>query len=422
MSHLTYASIKSEKVKSKKDMIKIRFGSSMVLGMKVLPFYLLTFLLLMLSGCIEEFEADIPDDDSDLLVVEGTICSERLNKFYLSRTQPIHSDYIPRIIMSAEVSVRGSDGSEYKTQAAGGYYTCQLGALNPDVAYYLHIEFDGEEYESEPQKPLRTEKIARIRGVQNSPESNIDVLVTPAEPFDPDRANYYSWTYDETWEVYPDCTTEVYFDTEVKKPIFWMSNPFPRHGWIDGVSSAIMVGGSTNYEGQHIKDLKMFDIDQSDERIFHRYSGLVHQRAISKAEYEYELARRQASSEMGGLFTPQPSSLPTNVRCLTSDKRAIGFVGCSLNSSDYRFFLNASDFTVSHHRTDPRLWLEDCNEDDCCQMVYEGWFLCVWEDSRMSPGGTLRTGWASVYQLDVRYKGAYIERPDFWSLEENVSY
>ena len=196
------------------------------------------------------------------------------------------------------------------------------------------------------------------------------------------------------------------------------ANLFPKCGWKDAVGSTIMVGSSTNYEGQHIQRLKMYDLDCSDERVYYKYSGLIHQRAISKAEYEYELARRQAGSEMGGLFTPQPSALPTNIHCLTSNKHVIGFVGCSLNTSEYRFFLDADDFTINYpKREDGRLWLDGCNETDCCQMIDKGMFLCEWIDNRIS-GGVLQTAWAFEKQLDVRYKGAYIEKPDFWP-EEN---
>jgi hypothetical protein len=45
-------------------------------------------------------------------------------------------------------------------------------------------------------------------------------------------------------------------------------------------------------------------------------------------------------------------------------------------------------------------------------------FLCVWQDERLS-GGKLKTAWAHEEQLDVRYKGAYIEEPYFWSLTED---
>ena len=192
-----------------------------------------------LSGCIEEFEADIPAEESNLLVVEGAICSGS-NKFILSHTQAIKSYYSTLILGGASVSVRGSDGSEYPTQAADGYYTCWIEELNPNVEYYLHIEADGEVYESEPQKPLRTEKIAEIRGVQNTQDSNIDVLVTPDAPFEPDKINYYSWTYDETWEVHPDYTTNMYFDTEAKIPRINTSQ-FPVRGWKNGISPTIQV-------------------------------------------------------------------------------------------------------------------------------------------------------------------------------------
>ena len=378
--------------------------------------------MLTLSGCIEEFEADIPSEDSDLLVVEGTICSGQ-NTFILSRTQAIHEGQsalnLPQMVTGAAVSVRGSDGSEYRTQGGNGNYACQIDRLAPDVEYYLHIETsDGEVYESELQKPLPTEAIAEISGVENAPEGSIDMLVTPDVPFESDQAKYYTWTYDETWEVYPDYTTNMYYDTTLKKGIFKMYQ-FPERGWIDATGSTIMVGTSVSYEGQHIQRLKLYDIGLGDERIFHRYSSLVRQRAISKAEYEYELARQQAGTEMGGLFTPLPSALPTNIRCLTSDKHVIGFVGCSLNTSEYRIFLDAEDFSVRYpRRTEARLLLDDPSDALCLRLVKEGYFLCKWDDDRMF-GGKLETAWALEYQLDVRYKGAYIERPDFWIEKEN---
>ena len=386
-------------------------------------YYVLCLILgvCSLSSCIEEFEADLPAEDSDVLVVEGAICSGKMNKFILSRTQAIRSYESPRMVSGAKVIVRGSDGSEIVAHEADGYYACNIDALSPDVTYYLHIETGGEVYESDPQKPMRTEKIEDVRGVQNTPTSDIDVLVTPAAPFEADHANYYSWTYDETWEVHANYSTHMYFDVETMTRVY-KNNLFPEIGWKDATSSTIIVGGSPNYEGQHIQRLKMYDLSRDNERMYFRYSALVHQRAISKAEYEYELARRQAGSEMGGLFTPQPSSLPTNIRCLTSSKNVIGFVGCSLNTSEYRFFLNADDFSIAYPKyEDQRVWLENCTEEACCKMVEKGYFLCEWEDERIS-FGPLRTAWAKENQLDVRYKGAYIEEPDFWSLTENVSY
>lgn len=412
--------------------------------MKSEKLYIILYLIIgvTLSGCIEEFEADIPVEDSNLLVVEGTICAYGLNRFTLTRTRDIKaSSFQTQMVAGAKVSVRGSDGSEYVAQqtydgsgymelGALGSYACWIGTLNPDVEYSLHIEVDGEVYESEPQKPLKSEKIANVTGVQNTPYSNIDILVTTEAPSSVDEAKYYSWTYDETWEVLPDLTTNIYFDPDSMRIFNYcdsVPNPYPERGWKDGRSSMTMIGASTNYERQQIQGLKMYEIASTDDRIAKRYSGLIHQRAISKAEYEYELARREASSEMGGLFTPQPSALPTNIHCLTSNKRAIGYIGCSLNTSDYRFYLNASDFSTHVPLRNGLEWyyFEGSDEKkyklfliESCNRVYQGKILCVWEDLRMEvAGGKLETGWASRYQLDVRYKGAYIEKPDFWKDE-----
>jgi hypothetical protein len=43
----------------------------------------------------------------------------------------------------------------------------------------------------------------------------------------------------------------------------------------------------------------------------------------------------------------------------------------------------------------------------------EGMYLCLWADER-AMGGPLRTAWAYKFQLDVRSKGACIEKPEFW--------
>ncbi len=386
--------------------------------------YLLPCLLIAAStllSCIEEYEADISADDTDLLVVEGTICSGELNKFYLTRTQPLNSAQPVQAVRGARVSVRGSDGSEYQAQDTGDCYSCQIGSLKSDVEYYLHIESDGEVYESDPQKPLPTERIASITGMQNTPESNIDVLITPAPPIDPEEEKYYSWSYDETWEVHSDYSTFIFFDINKMEKVD-TTCLFPERGWKDALGQTILVGTGSNYEGQHIRMFKLYDIGRGDERIFYKYSGLVRQRAITKAEYEYELARRQAGYEMGGLFTPLPSALPTNIQCLTSHKSVIGFVGCSMNTSRYRFFLRPSNYSVFRpYRGDGLLRLEKCSLEDCVRMVKHGLFLVEWDDNRMM-GGPLNTAWAYQYQLDVTMRGAYIKEPDYWSLEENISY
>jgi hypothetical protein len=375
-------------------------------------FLLLVVCLCTLAGCIEEFEADVPAEETSLLVVEGTICSSGLNTFVLSRTTSLNSQNDPQKISNARVSVRGSDGSEYATEGYNGQYYCWIDTLYSDKEYWLHIETDGDVYESEPQHPLRTEGIAELSGVQHTPESDIDILVTTDEPADTTKTNYYLWKYLETWEVHPVHTTFLYFDIPSMSPVY-RPNQFPERGWKDATDETILVGASTNYKNQHIKKYRVYGIKRNNERIYYRYTTLLNQRAITKAEYEYQLARRQAASEMGGLFTPLPSVLPSNIHCLTSDKRVIGFVGCSLNTTERRIFLDASDYSIDHPKIDALEWHENCDVILCCQIASAGMYLCVWEDhGQVAPG--LVTAWTTREYLDVTCQGAYIDMPWYW--------
>lgn len=394
----------------------------MKLRQKIYTVLCLVVGMCTLTGCIEKYEADIPTDNTGLLVVEGTICPGE-NTFILTRSQVVNYSDAPQLVENARVTVRGTDGAEYETDYKSGCYACTIGALNPDVEYYLHIECDGEVYESDPQTPLPTEKIADVRGVQDTPQSDIDILVTPAEPFDATQARYYSWKYDETWEVHPEYTSFVYYDVKLKSHVE-DPNYYPRRGWKDSKGNTIMVGSSANYDGQHISQLKLYDISRASDKMFYRYSGLIHQRAITKAEYEYELARRQAGSEMGGLFTPQPSALPTNIHCLTSKSHVIGFVGCSLNTSEYRFFLNESDYSiVIPVGDDDRLWVDNPTHEDCCQLLSQRMVLCEWGDPMNTEDGVvIRTAWARDFQVDVRLTGAYVQEPSYWNSKNNISY
>ena len=59
-------------------------------------------------------------------------------------------------------------------------------------------------------------------------------------------------------------------------------------------------------------------------------------RKISRGEYEYYQEKIKLNEEMGGLFIPQPSELPTNITCNNSDKNVVGYVGVSMNVAKYR--------------------------------------------------------------------------------------
>ena len=44
----------------------------------------------MLTGCVEEYEADLPESETNLLVVNGTIRSNEKSEFYITRSVPLN--------------------------------------------------------------------------------------------------------------------------------------------------------------------------------------------------------------------------------------------------------------------------------------------------------------------------------------------
>ena len=46
-------------------------------------------------------------------------------------------------------------------------------------------------------------------------------------------------------------------------------------------------------------------------------------------------------------------------------------------------------------------------------------YLCEWDEIYDHGALIVKTAWAYDFQLDVRFKGAYIEKPDFWPQEED---
>ncbi len=321
----------------------------------------------VLSSCIEKFEDDLEQQQSNMVVVEGTIVSDSTNTFYLTRSLKLKEDttkfnknYYVRPVTGAKVSVIGNDGSEYPLKTYIKYYGSidyhdtsthedeyvgYIPKLNPEVEYYLRIIDNGDIYETTPAKPISTPDIDTIDIHQADDYADVDILLTTKKMNNSDDPAYYESTVDETWEVRPVYTVNVYYDPYSKT--IQKGNPFYRVGWRFGnLNGTPALTSTVNYESKTLQKCKLYSINSDDERVRFNYSGLINQRAISKEEYEYKLACKQASSEMGGLFSPQASTIPSNIHCINGSKQAIGFVGVSMNTYKKRFYIDGEKISL----------------------------------------------------------------------------
>ena len=385
--------------------------------------------LFVMTGCVEEFEVELPESETHLLVVNGTICSSQYNQFHLTWSTSLEnanegkknntsSLETVRPVLNAIVTVCGTDGSRYECRDEGaeygnptGVYACNLPELNPDVSYYLDINCRTDIYRSSPEKPIHTPDVEALEYFQKDSLSDVEVLLTTDTPDDPNKTSYYTWDYSETWEIRPTRTTSIYFDIEhMTRLMLTKDKMYPKRGWKFGRNETILAGSTIHYAGGRFSKYQLLDISRDDERVSWYYCFDLRQRAISKAEYEYETACRQAGWEMGGLFTPQPSALPSNIRCTTSSKRVIGYVGCSQNMAYKRMYIDGTTISRILPQPNKLTRLDDCSEVDCMRMTQEGKVLYDWNDGRRADL-PLVTIWGEPVDFDVRLRGATIERP-----------
>lgn len=143
--------------------------------------YKIYLLLLCLTGCVSEYNAQLPSSDEELLVVTGDIIANTEAIFSLSKSIPLSED-MPEDYRNiyARIAVVGSDGyrSDFGTALGDGKYQVSIGELQDDVSYGIEIEYDGEIYTSSPSIPMVSSEIDSVSWIQPEPEQALSIRVS----------------------------------------------------------------------------------------------------------------------------------------------------------------------------------------------------------------------------------------------------
>lgn len=332
----------------------------------------LALTLLCLSSCIDEYEADIKDTDIDILVVEGTIKSG-LSRFVLSRSVPLNddskasnNDYLSSIkesyagpsygynsanktkVKGAQVSIICSDGTIFQgSEEAPGEYYIITDSLNENLQYCVKISYGGDKYESSFTTPLRTPDIDSLNFVITGEKNNKGITIqTSTTPSSNSKRSYFKWLVAEYWEIITPEYSPYTFSKSTEKII---SLPYEiaqkrHHGYGSNMRGPAIYGHNKDFNNGTIINQPLYYLYNNDHKISHLYCAEVTQIAISQGEYEFNNLVKKQTSNMGGLFTPLPAELPSNIKCITNpSKRAIGYVGASLNTAMRRLFINSHE-------------------------------------------------------------------------------
>ena len=372
------------------------------------------------------------------MVVEGNICSDKQCTFYLSHTIGLNeygwgygSYGIPiPAVTDARLSVVGEDGTVFKsTDAPSGYglysptgiYQIQVGTLRPDVRYWLRIETGEDVFTTDPQYPLDVEPIGALSFEQARPDQEVEILLTCTAPTD-NQGRYYRWDYKEYWEVYTPYKAEFEYNPG-SNTIVRATIP-SNHGWCTKSSAETKMGCSSDFQENHIVGMPIISIPHTDNRFNTKYFARVYQRRISQQEYEYEMLRNKLNNDMGGLFSPMPADLPTNIHCESGNRKAIGYVGVSGQVTSATISISSSQVNYKRNRIPSQVNHKDMEPTSCLQLYYRGYRLVSfnYDDPRFQGDGPFDADaapdkkWAERWCGDCTdpYWDASLKKPADW--------
>ncbi|MDO7875099.1 DUF4249 domain-containing protein [Hymenobacter sp. ASUV-10] len=313
-------------------------------------------LLGLLAGCIDPYMPDVISSPQSYLVVDGFLNSNGVTQIKLSRTYGLSGGTAAPKETRATLYIEEETGTRYQlreSSATPGTYLSDALVLNPAVRHRLSFSTaTGQTYASD----YVTVKITPpIDSVTFRPEADeLKILVNTHD--DRDASQYYRWEYEETWETRPLLTPELEYNkiTDRLEPI---TVYFPLVCWSNEKSANVNLSKTTNLNQDVVSNYVLRTLPAIADRLYLKYSILVHQYALTREEYQYWELLRKNTESIGTLFDPLPSQLSGNLHNVSdSNELVIGYLGAH-SMTEKRIFIRRAQL--------PAEWRIQSGYDDC---------------------------------------------------------
>ncbi len=309
------------------------------------------FVVCTLWTCIDPYTPTLTGYES-LLVVDGVITDE--NSSYtikLSRTIQ-EQDAVPVAVSNATVYI--SDETDNRTYLAangpGIYKTDSIEFIGTvGKTYKLHVLTpEGDEYESEPCSMQSVPDIDSIyyepdqEMVNNGTETEEGLRIR-LDASEGDNNNYYRWDFEETWKFkVPTVKKYDYFreDSIVPVPVSQVN----EFCWKSRKSDEVLIRTVySELDERVVKEPIFFIATARSNRLLIKYSILVRQYSISKAEYDFWDNLKNVNESGNDIFATQPFPVISNIRNVNDpDEQVLGYFQVSA-VKEKRIFISIFD-------------------------------------------------------------------------------
>jgi len=310
--------------------------------------YIILAIIVGALACRQPYDPPVNSSNKTYLVVEANLNPQGATTISLTRTFGLDRNTTVRGELNAQVSVEGKDNTTRSMTSIGnGRYTSNNLNLIINNEYRLRIKTtDGKEFLSDYVKAKKTPVIDSI-GWEKEQEG-LRIYANTKDVTNATR--YYRWDFDETWEIHSHFPSSYIYEPTTGRI---RDRKFPQEDvsvcWKYGTSSTIVLANSTRLADDIIYKAPVHFIENGSEKLAVRYSILLRQYALDREAYNFYELMKKNTEDIGNIFSPQPSEIRGNIKCLTDSKEyVLGFVTASTVESRRQFI------------TIPWFWFQDC--------------------------------------------------------------
>ena len=312
---------------------------------------LIRFLLLAVTAwaaavsCIYPFTPVLESSDNRL-VVEGSIHPGAESTFYFSRIYPMSTNVIAPEAPVVQGYIEGEDGTRVLPGQSGivqrddfqysqqYFLRFDTSGLSDAQRYRIHFEITGGSvYESEWTAVTNAPVIDDLSYIKDKTRSELNIALS----MHCQGNSHFRWHYDEDWEYHAALWGLYYFDPNkfsAEAPldalIPYENGENTYYCWRSTRSPQIKLFSTADLTEDRFVDLEFHRIDSFDERLMTLYRLRVYVESLDEDTFRYWNNIQENSQNQGSIFSPTPSQMQGNIRCLTDpNAQVIGWVNAS---------------------------------------------------------------------------------------------
>jgi hypothetical protein len=289
--------------------------------MRVIRNILFYIGLILLGGCVYEYNPDL-EGTSNTLVINGKVTDrEGYQYIEISRSAaPYNPDY-EQPVSGYGVEIQDDKGNRFPgAETEPGLYACWMDQdyLAPGSSYRLMVTDDlGRVYVSDFDELLPCPDIDSITyEIQELQTADPDVTYRGVQFFvntdcSGEYAKNFRWELEETWEYHSTYEIFAYYDGEIR--VLDHNSYDYYYCWESGSIPSIYTYSTRKLTSGQIRNYPLHFVSNQSDRFSVKYSLLVKQFSLGQEAFQFWNILDKQSKQRGELYETQPARLIGNI-------------------------------------------------------------------------------------------------------------